>query len=332
MAGRASGRGAGAAAGGGVRPPPGVARFGGTAVVARLSGARGRRQGMAPAAPRASAEPSGFVDKTPDAPSGPPSEEVETYETRGMQPLGINFARGTNDGRVYVKSVTSSADPQVQPGDKVLFVSASFGPEVWEALNYGQVMYAMRTRAGEIYLKMEARGGDMTPLEGSKDRSLKDVEAAGGNYGIGTRELQQTQYLEGKALERQRRQDFADALELFRSGDYEGALIAFENVRASEPENYMSDTFARVSEVYVSATYNVACAYAALDQIDAGLEALEDCLNSGYEDYSRVRKDPNLAPLREREEEFKDIMNRYDEPIFNENILKGIKNLFGGTK
>merc|ERR1712176_460132 len=113
------------------------------------------------------------------------------------------------------------------------------------------------------------------------------------------------QYLEGKALERQRREDF------------QGALIAFENVKASEPANYISDTFSRVTDIY---------------QIEAGLEALEDCLESGYDDYSNVRKDPNLARLRENEEEFKELINRYDEPIFNENILKGIKNLFGGNK
>jgi tetratricopeptide (TPR) repeat protein len=269
------------------------------------------------------------VDKTPEAPSGPPGEDVETYEVRGNRPLGINFAKG-NNGRVYVKSVTSTADPQVKAGDKVLFVSASFGPEVWEALNYGQVMYAIRTRSGGVYLKMEARGGDMTPLEEAVDRSQAQVESAGGNYGIGTRELQQTQYLEGKALERQRREDFQDALALYRSEDFEGALIAFENVKASEPANYISDNFSRVSDIYKIAAYNVACAYTALGQIEAGLEALEDCLDAGYDDYSNVRKDPNLARLREGEE-FKELINRYDEPIFNENILKGIKNLFGGN-
>ena len=87
-----------------------------------------------------------------------------------------------------------------------------------------------------------------------------------------------------------------------------------------------------MTDIYQIAAYNVACAYAALGQIEAGLEALEDCLESGYDDYSNVRKDPNLARLRENEEEFKELINRYDEPIFNENILKGIKNLFGGNK
>merc|ERR1712182_151965 len=96
--------------------------------------------------------------------------------------------------------------------------------------------------------------------------------------------------------------------------------------------NYISDTFSRVTYIYQIAAYNVACAYAALGQIEAGLEVLEDCLESGYDDYSNVRKDPNLARLRENEEEFKELINRYDEPIFNENILKGIKNLFGGNK
>ena len=85
-----------------------------------------------------------------------------------------------------------------------------------------------------------------------------------------------------------------------------------------------------MSDIYKIAAYNVACAYTALGQIEAGLEALEDCLDAGYDDYSNVRKDPNLARLREGEE-FKELINRYDEPIFNENILKGIKNLFGGN-
>ena len=42
----------------------------------------------------------------------------------------------------------------MQAGDKIVNVSASFGPDVWEAKNYGQVMYAIRTRNGEVYLKV----------------------------------------------------------------------------------------------------------------------------------------------------------------------------------
>lgn len=52
-----------------------------------------------------------------------------------------------------------------QAGDKIMYISASFGEEVWEAKNFGQVMYAIKTRNGQVYLKMLKRGGDMSFLE-----------------------------------------------------------------------------------------------------------------------------------------------------------------------
>lgn len=45
----------------------------------------------------------------------------------------------------------------LQPGDKVVKCSASFGEEIWEAKNYGQVTYAIKTRNGDIYLELESR-------------------------------------------------------------------------------------------------------------------------------------------------------------------------------
>ena len=54
---------------------------------------------------------------------------------------------------------------RLQAGDKVLQVSASFGADVWDAKNYGQVMYAIKTRNGEVYMRMQRRGGDMSILE-----------------------------------------------------------------------------------------------------------------------------------------------------------------------
>jgi hypothetical protein len=53
----------------------------------------------------------------------------------------------------------------VQPGDKLLAVSASFGPDVWEAKNFGQVMYAVRTRNGGLYFKLLKRNGDLSIFE-----------------------------------------------------------------------------------------------------------------------------------------------------------------------
>lgn len=34
--------------------------------------------------------------------------------------------------------------------------------------------------------------------------------------------------------------------------------------------------------------YNIACCYSALEAADAGLEALEECLRSGFDDYDKV--------------------------------------------
>lgn len=43
-------------------------------------------------------------------------------------------------------------------------VSASFGTDVWEAQNFGQVMYAIKTRNGDVYLKMKRNFGDTSGL------------------------------------------------------------------------------------------------------------------------------------------------------------------------
>ena len=53
----------------------------------------------------------------------------------------------------------------MQPGDKILKVSASFGTDIWDAINYGQVMYAIRTRNGGVYLKLQSNGGDTTVMQ-----------------------------------------------------------------------------------------------------------------------------------------------------------------------
>lgn len=43
-------------------------------------------------------------------------------------------------------------------------VSASFGTDVWDAQNFGQVMYAIKTRNGDVYLKMKRNFGDTSGL------------------------------------------------------------------------------------------------------------------------------------------------------------------------
>jgi hypothetical protein len=52
-----------------------------------------------------------------------------------------------------------------QPGDKIVKISASFGSDVWEAQNYGQIMYAIRTRNGTVYMKLKRNFGDMSALK-----------------------------------------------------------------------------------------------------------------------------------------------------------------------
>lgn len=44
-------------------------------------------------------------------------------------------------------------------------ISASFGGDVWEAKNYGQVVYAIKTRNGEVYLRLQRNYGDLTSLQ-----------------------------------------------------------------------------------------------------------------------------------------------------------------------
>ena len=55
--------------------------------------------------------------------------------------------------------------PHPQPGDKIVEISASFGDDVWQAQNFGQIMYAIRTRNGDVYLKIKSNFGDMSALE-----------------------------------------------------------------------------------------------------------------------------------------------------------------------
>ena len=53
----------------------------------------------------------------------------------------------------------------VQVGDKILLVSASFGEDVWEAGKFGQCMYAIKTRNGDLYFKFLKKYGDLSSFE-----------------------------------------------------------------------------------------------------------------------------------------------------------------------
>lgn len=264
--------------------------------------------------------------------------------------------------------------------------------------NFGQVVYAMRTRVGDVYLRFKRNYGDMSALEvccsydstayscsctcvqhlhmsvrahshmecitdlyvihQQQEEELTEAERAwkreraGGNYGAGTKEVQQRNYIARKEAERKRREIFDDALAMFKQGKVEEvcwcgialgalhtsvsytpavahnshafppqALIEFENVLAMEPKNYVGDNLARITDMYRVAQYNVACCYSVLGSTEAGLEALNNALKVGFEDYAKVRSDPNLANLRNNPK-YKAIVDKYDEPIINEEAIK----------
>ncbi|XP_042959680.1 protein MET1, chloroplastic-like isoform X4 [Carya illinoinensis] len=63
-------------------------------------------------------------------------------------------------------------------------------------------------------------------------------------------------------------------------------------------------------------------------QLQAGLSALEDALQAGFEDFKRIRTDPDLAKIR-TSQEFETLLKRFDESFINENAINAIKSLFG---
>ena len=56
-------------------------------------------------------------------------------------------------------------------------------------------------------------------------------------------------------------------------------------------------------------------------QVDAGLEALGEALAAGFEQFGKVRSDPNLDALR-TSPKFKTLIDSYDEPVINDNAIK----------
>jgi len=262
--------------------------------------------------------------------------EPEYIEIDLPKPLGLRFARG-NDGGAYCienNPDVGNTDARVQPGDKIVKISASFGAEVWDAQNFGQIMYAIRTRSGTVYMQIKRNFGDMSALKDEDSDAAEKMwkkERAGGNYGAGTKEVQARNYTTRKENERKRRELFDDALSKFKAGDIPASLVDFENVIALEPRNYVGDNMSRVTGVYQVSQYNVACCYSMLGQVDEGLKSLETAMSAGFEDYSKIRSDKNLEGLR-KSPKFNAVIDKYDEPVINWDALNSFKSLFGGKK
>ncbi|KAG2640200.1 hypothetical protein PVAP13_2KG057700 [Panicum virgatum] len=300
--------------------PAAAPSLGGRGVRLRLL-PRGARRAAGAAVVRASSE----AEAKPAEGGGAEEERpYEEYEVTIEKPYGLKFSKG-RDGGTYVEAILpgAAADKtgQFTVGDKVLATSAVFGDDIWPAAGYGQTMYSIRQRVGPLYMKMERRFGKW---DGAGELTEKEIIRAERNSGVVSgrvREIQSCKTTRKMAQKMQREEDLRTGLRLYKDGKYEEALEKFESVLGSKPES---------SEAAI-ASYNVACSYSKLNRIQAGLSALEDALKSGYEDFKRIRTDPDLENLR-KTEEFEPMLKNYEESFINENALNAIKSLFGFGK
>ncbi|XP_014505743.1 protein MET1, chloroplastic [Vigna radiata var. radiata] len=252
-------------------------------------------------------------------------EPYEEYEVEIEQPFGIKFAKG-RDGGTYIDAIApgGSADKAgvFNVGDKVLATSAVFGTEIWPAAEYGRTMYTIRQRIGPLLMKMQKRYGKS--IDSGGELTEKEIIRAERNSGVisnRVREIQMLNALRKKEQKERRQKDLREGLQLYKNGSYNEALEKFESILGSKPE----------PEEAAVASYNVACCYSKLNQIQAALSSLEEALNSGFEDFKRLRTDPDLDNVR-ASEEFDPLLKRFDESFINENAINAIKSLFGFGK
>ncbi|KAK1271564.1 hypothetical protein QJS04_geneDACA013025 [Acorus gramineus] len=248
----------------------------------------------------------------------------EEYEVELDKPYGLKFVKG-RDGRTYIDAIapggTAAKSNMFTVGDKVIATSAVFGTEIWPAAEYGRTMYTIRQRIGPLLMKMQKRYGKLEDIGELTEKEIIRAERNSGVISNRVREIQMQNYMRKMEQKKGRENDLREGLKLYRDGKYEEALEKFESVLGSKPES---------NEASV-ASYNVACCYSKLNQVQAGLSALEDAMQAGYEDYKRIRTDPDLATLR-TSEEFEPLLKKYDESFINENALNAIKSLFGFNK
>ncbi|WOL19627.1 hypothetical protein Cni_G28429 [Canna indica] len=271
-----------------------------------------------------SSSSSSATEPQPEAERGGEGEgggQYEEYEVELDKPYGLKFVKG-RDGGTYIDAIApgSNADKSgmFTVGDKVIATSAVFGTEIWPAAEYGRTMYTIRQRIGPLLMKMEKRYGKMPDAGELSEKEIIRAERNSGVVSDRVRQIQMQNYLRKKEQKEQRQNELREGLKLYRSGKYEEALVKFESVLGSKPEP---------DEASV-ASYNVACCYSKLNQIQAGISALEDALKAGYEDFKAIRNDPDLANVR-ASEEFEPLMKKYDESFINENAINAIKSLFG---
>nr|GMD23150.1 ruBisCO large subunit-binding protein subunit beta, chloroplastic [Ipomoea batatas]GMD26121.1 ruBisCO large subunit-binding protein subunit beta, chloroplastic [Ipomoea batatas] len=177
-------------------------------------------------------------------------------------------------------------------------------------------------RAVHLLLSFIILSGKMESMTGElSEKEIIRQERNAGFISDRVREIQLANAMKKREQKEQREKDLREGLQLYKSAKYEEALEKFESVLGSRPD----PTEAAV------ASYNVACCYSKLNQIQAGLSALADALEAGFEDFKRVRTDPDLAGLR-ASEDFEPLLKKYDESFINENAINALKSLFGFNK
>ncbi|KAL1193003.1 Protein MET1 [Cardamine amara subsp. amara] len=255
---------------------------------------------------------------------GEEEEKYERYEVEVEQPYGLKFRKG-RDGGTYIDAILpgGSADKtgKFTVGDRVIATSAVFGTEIWPAAEYGRTMYTIRQRIGPLLMQMEKRNGNVDDSGELTEKEIIRAERNAGFISSRLREIQMQNYLRKKELKAQREKDLREGLQFSKNGKYEEALERFESVLGSKPTP---------DEASV-ASYNVACCYSKLNQVQAGLSALEEALKSGYEDFKRIRTDPDLENIR-KWEDFDPLLKQFDESFINEGAINAIKSLFGFNK
>lgn len=257
----------------------------------------------------------------------PIPNDGEEYEITQPRPIGVKWVKCA-DGGIYAGQLDRFADPRLQLGDKLLAVSASFGDEVWPADSYQQTQMAIKTRNGDIYMKILSRGGDDAILSVKAEKSAFQSERAGGNYGQGTQAEQTKRYVSAKEVEQERIELFNKGLAKFNEADYQEALDIWQQVQVKEPENYVGDDFSRVTNIYRVTAYNIACAYSKMGDEEAGLSALRDAMNSGFDDYKKIRADPNLEFVRNAPDgRFNKLIDQFDEPLISREAMDALKNI-----
>ncbi|XP_022958629.1 protein MET1, chloroplastic [Cucurbita moschata] len=270
-----------------------------------------------------SLKPSNFVVRASDADSVA-DQPYEEYEVELEQPYGLKFVKG-RDGGTYIDAIApgGAADKTglFTVGDKVIATSAVFGTEIWPAAEYGRTMYTIRQRIGPLLMKMEKRYGKTDGYGELTEKELIRAERNSGVVSNKVREIQMQNAMRLKEQKARREDDLRQGLRLYKNAKYEEALEKFESVLGSKPTP---------DEASV-ASYNVACCYSQLNELKAGLSALEDALAAGFEDFKRIRTDSDLSNLRTLEE-FETLLKRFDESFINENAINAIKSLFGFKK